>query len=68
MSAIIISAMMATELRHYRPENNLPDVAAQFHVGRQQPRRALRARGCRSAAAGQTTSGKEQWPDSAITN
>ena len=27
-------------------------------VGRQQPRRALRARGCRSAAAGQTTSGK----------
>ena len=39
----------------------LPDVAAQFHVGniggRQQPRRALRARGCRSAAAGQTTSG-----------
>ena len=31
----------------------LPDVAAQF----QQPRRALRARGCRSAAAGQTTSG-----------
>ena len=26
-------------------------------VGRQQPRRALRARGCRSAAAGQTTSG-----------
>ena len=46
----------------------LPDVAAHFHiqsniiaaapVGRQQPRRALRARGCRSAAAGQTTSGK----------
>ena len=40
----------------------LPDVAAQFRVaapvGRQQPRRALRARGCRSAAAGQTTSGK----------
>ena len=39
----------------------LPDVAAQFHVeigaARQQPRRALRARGCRSAAAGQTTSG-----------
>ena len=27
-------------------------------MGRQQPRRALRARGCRSAAAGQTTSGK----------
>ena len=38
----------------------LPDVAAHFAapVGRQQPRRALRARGCRSAAAGQTTSGK----------
>lgn len=27
MSAIIISAMMATELRHYRPEKQLPDSA-----------------------------------------
>ena len=45
---------------------SLPDVAAHFHVGRQQPRRALRARGCRSAAAGQTTSGKLFAPSSRL--
>ena len=32
-------------------------AAAAAAAGRQEPRRALRARGCRSAAAGQTTSG-----------
>ena len=39
----------------------LPDVAAQFHVGNigaaAAAPRASSARGCRSAAAGQTTSG-----------
>ena len=45
-----------------RVSGPLRDVAAHFHVGRQQPRRALRARGCRSAAAGQTMSGKHNFP------